>query len=224
MRGSPERHVACADRFDATVSEAKPHCTVHLDSIEAAGDAFVGTTVDLQTGSNGMRPGKPCLGKRNWFRHAPTAEQAKKASRQQWRKGLRRKIGDGFQRRSLPTRDVRRAGKINPEAGDDPVARSLKQNAGKLSIAKHQIVGPFKRQRSGGHGDLNRLDERKTRNQGERRRGRICGQKLNQRRAEEVSFNRLPSATVTAPPTLLSQCNQPVAFYSGVIGKQVAIG
>ena len=130
-------------------SQAQPQRAVGLDPVERARDRArrrrcgpssgvpIGCARASQACANGVGLGR-----------APAASSRAKLAGEQRREGLRRDAGAGSSAAVLRPVDRRRAGEIDPEAGDHPVARPFEQDAGELGAAEHQVVGPFERQRA----------------------------------------------------------------------------
>jgi hypothetical protein len=61
--------------------------------------------------------------------------------------------------RGCPVLDGRGRGEIDAEAGDNPVARPLEQDAAEFRAAKHHVVRPFEHHCAARRGDVHGFDQ-----------------------------------------------------------------
>lgn len=123
-----------------------------------------------------------------------------------------------------PALDLRGCGEIDPEADDHSIALPLKQDPRHLRSIKEQVVRPFEKQWLAWDGCIERFDESKTRNQGQRLRRRIASSDRNQRASEEITAFRQPLAALAALSGGLLKRDQPVPFGRALIREEVGVG
>jgi hypothetical protein len=74
------------------------------------------------------------------------------------------------------------------------------------------------------HTDVDGLDQREAGNERKRLWRRIARAQLHKRAAVEVAIDRDPASALAAPPRLLVQRDEPVAFDGALFRNQVGIG
>lgn len=217
-------YVAGAQYFDRTVGALEPKGAIRFDPVELPPGPFARRTMNFELGAHRMGSCQPGLRELGRFGRAPGSQQLREPGRQQRRKSLRRDVSNRLQGGGLAPRNRWSSGQIDPETGDDPIARPFEQDAGKLGVPEHQVVGPFQRQRCVRRRNLNRLDQCQTRDQRESWRGRIGRADLDEGGTEKIAFDRFPCPAVAAAPANLEKCGQPVALNCQRVTKERSVG
>ncbi|GLR48567.1 hypothetical protein GCM10007925_22840 [Sphingomonas astaxanthinifaciens DSM 22298] len=115
-------------------------------------------------------------------------------------------------------------GKIDPEAGNHPVALPLEQDPGKLGAPEQEVVRPLEHEPGGRRRRLDRADQREAGGEREAARLRIAGLEPDERRSVEIAGRAFPVPILPPTPAVLPRRDQPVALM-GVGGvQQVGVG
>jgi len=219
---SAEENVGCSDQLDRSVIAHQTERSVGVQPAETATQNLVLRDMDRQPGSDVVGAMFPCPHERCTLRLAPEVQQPGKASGEERSKGLRHDLDR--EPRGFTIVKRRSAREIDAEADRDAISAPLEQDAGELLPAEHQVVRPFEHERFAGRRDVERLDQREPRRQGERRRRRVIRPELDERAPVEIAVGGDPLASLPAPARFLFERDEPFAFDGSLRSEQVRIG
>lgn len=222
LGNSAEKNICRANDLHRAVLEYQAKRSIGIEPGEAPTQCLVGSGVDAEPGPGKMCALLPCSHQRETLACTPQAKQPRKTSSKE--RNERRRVHSRAQSSARAASYIRCARKIDPKANDDAIAAALKQNPGKLLARQEQVVRPFKHERFARRCDVNRLDQRKSGSQGERRCGRVRLAQLDQRAAIEIAGGGDPVTSLTPFSGGLVEGNQPIPFDYPAVGEQIGIG
>jgi hypothetical protein len=123
----------------------------------------------------------------------------------------------------LTSVDLWRGGEVHAEPGDDPVPRTLKQDAATLASPSIRSLGHLRLSARPGSATSAASINASPATRASAGAGGSPLRKLDDGRAEEVSVESLPHPVVTATSGILAECDKPVTLDCKRVGKQCAV-